>query len=466
MRLSSRAFATIVAVVLVVLTAAPLAAAPPEAPCAAPAFHRLDFWLGEWELTWPASGDQPAGRGTNRIVKTLDGCVVEESFAAAGPSPLVGRSLSTYDAVRKVWRQTWVDNSGSYLDFESALEKELSLVRRGEKDGSPALMRMSWTNVRQDDMDWRWEFSPDGGRTWALRWLIHYVRKGTRPAPPALALANALFDGGRWAEAVPAFEEASRGAPLDGRSLFRLGFGLLESGRGAEAIPMFEKALAVGSPAARGTIQVKLAEARAAAGRTDAALDALARAADAGFNQPGALEQSTRLAPLKGDPRFDAALRRVRLNRTPCTTLPESRQLDFWLGEWEVRVSEGRPNAGALVGTSHEEKVEGGCVLVEVYAQPDGFSGRSLNFFDATVGRWRQTWADATGGVTELTGVFRDGAMRLEGESHTAAGTRVLRRMTLAPLADGRVRQTSESSYDEGATWSPAYDYTYVRRSP
>jgi hypothetical protein len=465
-RSASRALVTSVLVVRLVLAAAPLAASPPDAPCAAPGFHRLDFWLGEWELAWPANGDQPAGRGTNRIVKTLGGCVVEESFAAAGPSPLVGRSLSTYDAARKLWRQTWVDNEGSFLDFEGSLEKELSLVRRIGKDGSPALMRMSWTNVRPDDLDWRWESSPDGGRTWALRWLIHYVRKGTRPAPPALARANALFDGGRWAEAVPSFEEASRAAPLDGRSLFRLGFGLLESGRAAEAIPMFEASLAVGSPAARGAIQVKLAEARAAVGRPDAALDALAHAADAGFNQPGALERSARLAPLKDDPRFEAALRRVRLNRTPCTTSPESRQLDFWLGAWDVGISEGRPNAGTLVGTSREEKVEGGCVLVEAYAQPDGFSGRSLNFYDAALGRWRQTWADATGGVTELTGVFRDGAMRLEGESHTAAGGRVLRRMTLSPLGDGRVRQTSEASYDEGATWSPAYDYTYTRRAP
>lgn len=460
----SRSAAAIVLAVLAALAAVPLAAS--DAPCAEPAFRQLDFWLGEWELTWPAGVDQPAGRGTNRVAKLLDGCVVEESFAAAGPSPLVGRSVSTYDAARKVWRQAWVDNSGSFLDFEGSLEKDLALVHRGERDGRPALSRMTWTNVRQDDLDWRWESSTDGGRTWTLRWLIHYVRKGTRPAPPALARANALFDAGRWAEAVPEFEEASRGAPLDGRSLFRLGFGLLEARRAAEAVPLLERSLAASSPAARGTIQVKLAEARAAAGRTDAALDALVRAADSGFNQPGALERSARLAPLKDDPRFEAAVRRVRLNRTPCTTWPESRQLDFWVGAWEVRVSEGRPNAGALVGTSHEEKVEGGCVLVETYAQPDGFSGRSLNFYDAALGLWRQTWADGTGGVTELAGTYRDGAMRLQGESHTASGARVLRRMTLAPLAGGRVRQTSESSYDDGATWSPAYDYTYTRRGP
>jgi hypothetical protein len=156
---------------------------PPPAPCGGPEWKQLDFWIGEWDLTWPAHGAAPAGTGSNRIEKVLGGCVVEESFAADGPSPFMGRSLSTYDARTKGWRQTWVDNQGSYLDFTGGLEGgQMVLLRQGlTPDGRPQVSRMVFTNVTRDSLDWRWERSDDGGKTWRLLWPIHYVRKGRAP---------------------------------------------------------------------------------------------------------------------------------------------------------------------------------------------------------------------------------------------------------------------------------------------
>src|ERR1051326_8474286 len=68
--------------------ATPSAARPAASPCSGPEFHELDFWIGEWDAAWPASPGSPAGTGTNRIEKVLDGCVVSENFEASGPSPL------------------------------------------------------------------------------------------------------------------------------------------------------------------------------------------------------------------------------------------------------------------------------------------------------------------------------------------------------------------------------------------
>lgn len=107
-----------------ILTARPAAAAPvpPAAPCAGAEWKQLDFWVGEWKLTWPATGQNPAGTGTNRITKILGGCVVQENFRGGGPQPLVGMSVSTYSPQSKRWRQTWVDDQGSYLDFTGGPE--------------------------------------------------------------------------------------------------------------------------------------------------------------------------------------------------------------------------------------------------------------------------------------------------------------------------------------------------------
>jgi hypothetical protein len=142
----------------------------------------------------------------------------------------------------------------------------------------------------------------------------------------------------------------------------------------------------------------------------------------------------------------------------PCSS-PEQRQLDFWLGDWEVR------DAGKPIATSRIERGPGDCVIRETYTQPDGYSGTSLSFHDPVLGRWRQTWVDSTGSVGEFVGDFADGAMHFTGETHRADGKAILRRMDLVSAA-GSVRQISHASRDGGATWAPHYDYLYVRRKP
>ncbi len=39
--------------------------AAPQNPCAAPQQKQFDFWVGEWELTWPGEKPSETGHGTN-----------------------------------------------------------------------------------------------------------------------------------------------------------------------------------------------------------------------------------------------------------------------------------------------------------------------------------------------------------------------------------------------------------------
>src|SRR4051812_17076259 len=79
------------------------------AACDAPESRQFDFWLGEWTVT------TPDGKlaGTNRITREYGGCVLHEHYTT--PRDYAGESLNTWDADRKVWHQTWVDNSGTLL---------------------------------------------------------------------------------------------------------------------------------------------------------------------------------------------------------------------------------------------------------------------------------------------------------------------------------------------------------------
>jgi hypothetical protein len=140
----------------------------------------------------------------------------------------------------------------------------------------------------------------------------------------------------------------------------------------------------------------------------------------------------------------------------PCDA-PPHHALDFWLGAWVVK-EDGKP-----VATSRIERGPGGCVIVERYRQDDGYEGTSLSFYDGALGRWRQTWVDSTGAVGEFSGSLVEGEMRFTGETHRGDGTRIQRRMTLAPVSGG-VRQTSLASRD-GVEWKPHYELTYSREA-
>ena len=125
------------------------------------------------DLTWGESG-----RGTNRITAVLDDCVIRENFDGTTSMQLKGWSVSTYDRKTEKWKQTWVDNQGSYLDFVGQFENgEMELSRKAVINDKPALQRMVFRNIEKNSLDWNWERSFDEGKTWETTWQIHYARK-------------------------------------------------------------------------------------------------------------------------------------------------------------------------------------------------------------------------------------------------------------------------------------------------
>jgi hypothetical protein len=164
--------------VLVSSSAAPTAAraeeaAAPPPPCQDPGFRQLDFWVGTWDLTWNG------GTGTNVITRDEYGdCVILERFADDEPGGFRGTSMSTYDPHAELWRQTWVDNAGAYLDFTGGWDGErMTLGRTMERDGKSVMQRMVFHDIEADSLTWDWQTSTDGGETWAMRWQIGYRRR-------------------------------------------------------------------------------------------------------------------------------------------------------------------------------------------------------------------------------------------------------------------------------------------------
>lgn len=140
---------------------------------------------------------------------------------------------------------------------------------------------------------------------------------------------------------------------------------------------------------------------------------------------------------------------------------PETRQFDFWIGDWSVTTPDGK-----AAGTSRIERIADGRGLLENWTgdpAAGGGNGKSLNTWNAAKHQWQQFWVGSGGGVLELAGELSGAAMVLSGE-HTVRGRHLIERITWTPRADGAVRQFWEQSADEGKTWQAVFDGLYTRK--
>lgn len=141
----------------------------------------------------------------------------------------------------------------------------------------------------------------------------------------------------------------------------------------------------------------------------------------------------------------------------PCASA-EHRQFDFWIGDWRVL----KPDGG-LAGMNRISREYAGCVIHEHYATGKGYSGESLNMYDAARKVWHQTWVDDGGLLLTLEGKWDGKHMVLEGVAPDANGVLTKQRITWTPNADGSVRQLWETADVKGA-WTVAFDGKYTKQ--
>jgi hypothetical protein len=170
MRIAFAIAAALIAAPAIASEAPPAPAAPPS--CDSAEHRQMDFWLGEWKLTWPG------GTGINRITRDFKNCVITENFEAqTGAPPLLkGMSVSSYQPLNKMWRQTWVDDQNGYYHLSGGPKADgtfvLQTIRMGRE---PKMTRMVFENIKRDSFTWRWQSSEDGG-VWTDTWVIQYAR--------------------------------------------------------------------------------------------------------------------------------------------------------------------------------------------------------------------------------------------------------------------------------------------------
>lgn len=170
----------LIALTVVSTPSAPPAPASPSptsaaarAPACASAEHRqFDFWLGDWDVRAPDG----TRAGTNRVVSILDGCGVQENWRGARGT--IGTSLNAWDAGHHVWRQTWIDSSGSVLLLEGTFRAG-DMILSGETPqpgGTRVRERITWHPSPDGSVRQLWQQSNDDGRTWTTAFDGQYTR--------------------------------------------------------------------------------------------------------------------------------------------------------------------------------------------------------------------------------------------------------------------------------------------------
>lgn len=275
---------------------------------------------------------------------------------------------------------------------------------------------------------------------------------------PAQQHANELLRTEKWSEAAQAFEAIAKAEPANGPAWYGLASARQRLQQFAPAAEAFRKNIDLTkNPVA----MFNLARVYARMNQKDEALDWLGQALAPGNRVGYPLNlNDPDLNVLHDHPRYKELSLMVDKRRNPCMYRTESRQFDFWVGEWDVFNPQGRKD-----GTSVIQAYAGGCGILENWTNAFGGGGKSVNFYDPTAGKWFQYWIGGDGNPGRFSGIYKDDAIRYEGEPFMQNGKKVISRLTFFNVDANTVRQFAEQSDDEGKTWTTTYDYKYVRRA-
>lgn len=271
--------------------------------------------------------------------------------------------------------------------------------------------------------------------------------------------ANRLLQAQKWGEAAKLYEAITQAEPGNARAWYQLGWSRHGLGEYARALDAFQKNLELNKGTRRAAFSMyAIAVMYASMKDKDKAFEWLDKALSANLPSPRQIKVDPNLAALRDDPRFEPLMTRAEKAAQVCMNIPEYRQFDFWVGDWNVVGTNGQQ-----LGTNKVMLLEGGCVVAENWTSASGGTGKSFNFYNPITRKWHQSYMDDSGANWMMDGEYKDGVLKYEGAIYSP-GSKVLVHMSFFNLGPDKVRQTAETSADNGKTWTPVWDSMYIRK--
>jgi hypothetical protein len=147
---------------------------------------------------------------------------------------------------------------------------------------------------------------------------------------------------------------------------------------------------------------------------------------------------------------------------TPCSAGSPTRELDFWLGDWNITYPGAPGGSISKVSLSLDR-----CEIVESWEDAQGHKGENRFAYNYENQSWRGMFADNRGHVhVFLDGKAAAGSAEFFGPTRSLNGDTVLHRIKVSRVNGSKVEQTWEISADNGATWSTVFRGEYSRKNP
>jgi hypothetical protein len=146
----------------------------------------------------------------------------------------------------------------------------------------------------------------------------------------------------------------------------------------------------------------------------------------------------------------------------PCATNTESRQLDYWLGNWSMENAAPSGHSTSKVSLSLDK-----CMFVEHWENGKGHVTQKMFAYSPEDKNWCGMFADNEGRVhVFLDGKVSAGTAEFHGPSRGPNGEVVLNRLKVVRLSANKMEEVWEKSTDNGAKWTTAYRAQYSRANP
>jgi len=135
--------------------------------------HAFDFWIGEWNVT---QNGQVAG--SNSIQPILGHCVIFEQWTSATGGE--GKSFNYYDPGYDHWRQIWIGDGGTFIEF-TGKARDGGIFYTAETvdpaSGDATQHKFEFTQNGDGSVRQFWATSTNDGETWATIWDGRYERQ-------------------------------------------------------------------------------------------------------------------------------------------------------------------------------------------------------------------------------------------------------------------------------------------------
>ena len=278
----------------------------------------------------------------------------------------------------------------------------------------------------------------------------------------SMLTADSLYYAQNWSAAKDLYEKLLGDTSHNSIAWNRLGFSNYNLGNYDKAMHCYEKALMFNPiPPVKASAYSRIARIYALKNEKQKAVIAIDSAFNSGYVNLTEIDSLKDFSSIRNDTAFISLRKKIYSFAFPCMADAHAREFDFWVGEWNVYVT----GTTQYAGHSLVQMISGGCAILENWDSQSS-TGKSINFIDPNTNKWKQSWAGSyANGVQEFTdGEYRDSAMHFSFETKDAQGNKIIGRFIFYDKGPNQVRQFSESSKDDGKTWTTNYDFTYIRK--